>query len=311
MLRSANLTIVHEFTSSGFRAGVGATKRYASRACEPLNAYFCSLKELFHITHERGEQGKEKLSLRFGDRHCSYAITDLSGNELYELAYCSVPLLSENELSAFRSAFPRTAEPYHEVQIIYDNAKAVLMPSWCYHIEHSKVLLKAMHGDVYGSHIISEAIPVWQLYNIYCMPLDVQDWINQQYPVSSFRHQYSLTLKNIPATVGGCIFVDFRPEEFTVMVAQGSRLLVGQTYDYSAPEDVIYRLLKICRTFSLIQEEVLLRVSGLVEQQSALYRDLYQYFIHIQFREATWKDSAKIFPPQFFTSLNDLAVCAS
>ncbi len=272
---------------------------------------FAYLKELFQISRERGEPGKEKLSIRLGDRHCSYAVTNLSGNELYELAFCSVQSLGEQELAAFRSTFPRTAEPFQEVQITYDNAKAMLMPSWCYRAEDSNALLKAMHGDVYGSHIISESIPAWQLYNIYCLPLDVQDWISQQYPRSNFRHQYSLTLKSIPATSSGCILVDFRPEEFTVMAAQGSRLLVAQTYEYSAPEDVLYRLLKICRTFSLVQEEVLIRISGLVDQQSALYRELYQYFINIQFREATWKDSANDYPAQFFTSLNDLAICAS
>jgi hypothetical protein len=249
--------------------------------------------------------------VRLGDKHCSFAVTDRAGQELYELAYCSVPELDEHQLSAFRSKYPLIAEPFSEVQITYDHSRAMLMPSWCFKTEDSPVLLKMMHGDLYGCHIISELVPGWQLYNIYCMPRDVQDWVNQQYPRVNFRHQYSLFLKTIPATSAGCLLVDFRPEEFTVMASQGSRLLLAQTYEYSVPEDVVYRLLKICRSFSLLQEDVLVRISGLVEQRSALYRDLYQYFLHVEFREAGWKDPGSEYPAQFFTSLNDLALCVS
>jgi hypothetical protein len=187
----------------------------------------------------------------------------------------------------------------------------MLMPSWCYQPESAPALLKTMHGDLYGCHVLSELVPGWQLYNIYCLELDVQDWLNQQYPRGLFRHQYSLFLKTLPATSSGCLLVDFRPEEFTVLAVQGSRLLVAQTYEYSAPADVLYRLLKICRSFGLSQEEVLLRISGLVDESSALYRDLYQYFIRVEFREAEWNNPASEYPAQFFTSLNDLAICAS
>ena len=61
------------------------------------------MKELFSINTGKGEPGGEKLSLRLGEKHCSYAVTDLSGNELYDLAYCDIQTLNEHTLSAFRS----------------------------------------------------------------------------------------------------------------------------------------------------------------------------------------------------------------
>jgi hypothetical protein len=268
------------------------------------------MKELFSINTGRGEPGGEKLSLRLGEKHCSYAVTDLSGNELFDLAYCEIRTLNEHTLSAFRSAFPKIAAPYRQVQVSFDHSKAMLVPSWCYRPGEEGRLLKTMDGDTYGCDVISEPVTAWQMYNIYGLPRDVQDWLNQQYPIKFTRHQYSLLLKSIPAMPEGCVLLDLRPTEFSVMAALGSRLLAAQTYDYSVPADVIFRLLKICQSFDIKQEEVQLRVSGLIDEESALFRDLRQYFVHIGFRNAGWNVPGP-YPAQFFTALNDLAVCAS
>ena len=269
------------------------------------------MKELFSISTGKGDPGKEKLSLRMGEKHCSYAVTDLSGNELYELPYCPVQSLNQNDLSALRSAYPRIAAPYHQVQITFDNSKALLVPSLHYQPEEARRLLRTIYGDMYGCDVMAEPVVAWQIYTIYGIPMDVQDWLNQQYPVKTSRHQYTLLLKTIPARPEGCLFVDLRPTEFTVMTSRGSQLLSAQTYEYSVPADILFRLLHICKSFDLRQEEVLLRISGLIEEESALYRELSLYFLRLEFRRSGWTQIDTLYPPQFFTALNDLAVCAS
>jgi hypothetical protein len=52
-------------------------------------------------------------------------------------------------------------------------------------------------------------------------------------------------------------------------------------------------------------------LSGLIDKQSALYKELYQYFINIEFSEAGWNMAGTEYPAHFFTSLNDLAQCVS
>jgi hypothetical protein len=269
------------------------------------------MKELFSISTGRGDPGKEKLSLRMGEKHCSYAVTDMSGNELFELAYCSVESLNENDLSALRSAYPRIAAPYSQVQITFDNSKALLVPSWCYQPEEARRLLRTVYGDMYGCDVLAEPVIAWQMYTVYGVPMDIQDWLNQQYPVKTSRHQYTLLLKTIPALPEGCLFVDLRPTEFIVMAGKGSQLLSAQTYEYSVPADILFRLLQICKSFDLQQDEVLIRVSGLIEEESALYRELSLYFLKLEFRRSAWTLGDTHYPPQFFTALNDLAVCAS
>jgi hypothetical protein len=113
----------------------------------------------------------------------------------------------------------------------------------------------------------------------------------------------------IAATEEGNMYVDFRPDDFTVLLVKSSRLLLAQTYTYSTPEDVVYYLLKICAQLGLSQQELQLQVSGLIDSDSALYKELYQYFLNIEFRESGWQGNE--YPAHFFTTLNDLARCAS
>ena len=112
---------------------------------------------------------------------------------------------------------------------------------------------------------------------------------------------------------GGNLLINFRNEDFTVLGSNNNKLLLSQTFQYSTPADVIYYLLKICQQFNLSQQEVHLGISGLVDQESKLYRELYQYFLHVKFLEANWVIPASAnneTPAHFFTSLNDLSRCA-
>ena len=107
------------------------------------------------------------------------------------------------------------------------------------------------------------------------------------------------------------IAADFTPGYFRVIVKKDGQLHLAQTYAYTTPLDVVYFLLKICSEFGLSQEQSTLSISGLVEKESALYRELYNYFLNIQFRNPAQPDLPDGHPAHFFTSISNLAVCAS
>ena len=178
--------------------------------------------------------------------------------------------------------------------------------------ENAALLLKALFGVNEDSNITTEAIPEWQLYNVLAIPKDVADWIRNRFSSAKYVSQCAVSIKSAnTANAGGSMLVDFRTDDFSVMVTNQSKLLLAQTFSYSTPDDVVYYLLKVCQQFSLAQQEVQINLSGLIDKQSALYKELYQYFINVQFREAAWSIPDNEYPAHFFTSLNDLARCAS
>ena len=269
------------------------------------------LKQLFHIENSKSDTGQQILSLRLGRKHISFAICNKSGSELYELAYCSIDSFIDNELTDFLSAFPALQNSFYQVQIVYDFPESILITSKDYKSEDAGLLLSTVGFSSSNVNIVSELIADWQLYNIYAVPKEIQEWIGRRFSSARFWHQYSLGIKSINAAENcGSLSVDIRKDDFSLIAAKSSKILLAQTFEYSTPEDILFYLLKNCQQFSLSQREVQLQISGLIDKQSALYKELYQYFINIEFREASW-NVRNDYPAHFFTSLNDLAKCAS
>ncbi len=269
------------------------------------------MKQLFHIENDRSVNDQQVLSLRLGERHGCFAISNKSGSELYQLAYCTTDGWNEKELTAFITAYPSLNNSFHQVLTGFDSPQSIIIPKEKYQQEEARLILNVMGGKGSNAYLISELIPEWQLDNVYAISLDMHEWLGKKFPSATFRHQYSLGIKNInAATMNGSLLVDIRKNDFTVMAAKSSTFLLAQTFEYSTPDDVLYFLLKICQQFSLSPQDIQLHLSGLIDQQSSLYKELYQYFIHVQFRDANWKTETE-YPAHFFTSLNDLAQCAS
>ena len=106
--------------------------------------------------------------------------------------------------------------------------------------------------------------------------------------------------------------VDFGSNYFRVLVKSGGQIKLIQTYQYKTPLDVVYFLLKICYEFNLDQTEVHLILSGLLEKNSSLYHELQNYFLHVHFVHAPgFRLPEEEYPQHFFTSLYNLAACAS
>lgn len=272
------------------------------------------MKQLFYIhTDNIKEATNQILIIRIGDRHCSFAITDKQGTELYSLAYYTAGEIDKDVLSEIFSNHAELDILFDDVLVSYDHPKSVLIPIEYYDIDIGGTLLNAMYGtNGQSTFVNSEAVDKWQLYNVYAVPKDVHERIKRKFPAAKHIHYYTLESKMMSVGFTNYLLIDIHMEEFSVIAVKENKLLIAQTYPYSTPSDILYYLLKICEQFSLLQEEVQLIVSGLIEKESQLFKELYQYFLHVEFREPDWKvpvTGGNECPAHFFTSLNDLARC--
>lgn len=268
------------------------------------------MKQLFTIENKNGTAVQPVLSLRLGNHHLGYSITSPDGDILYSLAYYRTEHTDTQALEELMELTPALNDSFYSVQVAWDFTGNALLSSADHQPEESGTMLKALYGTGVQDAVITENIPDWQLFNVYAVPAGLLQKVQQRYPAAQSRHQFSLAIKQvIAATENGNMYVDFRPDDFTVVLVKSSRLLLAQTFDYSTPEDVVYYLLKCCAQLGLSQQELQLQLSGLIDADSALYKELYQYFLNLDFRESPWQGND--FPAHFFTTLNDLARCAS
>jgi hypothetical protein len=109
------------------------------------------------------------------------------------------------------------------------------------------------------------------------------------------------------------MFIDFKQDEISVIILNESKLLLAQTFSYTTPEDVLYYLLKCCQQLGLSQQQVKVYLSGLIEKDSAIYRELYKYFIDLEFEtlrnDIKLAEELKVHPEHYFSSISKLASC--
>ena len=268
------------------------------------------MKQLFHIANGGTDLAEQVLALRVGEQHASFAITSKKGAELRELAYCTAEEWTAKQLEELFHAYPVLANSFNEVILCFDHPHSVIIPYNVNASDEAAALLNLSTGKGQHDRVISAMIPGWQLLNAIAVPRETVDWLGTKFPSATYWHQYPLWMKTMDSSPSGTLRIDFRKDDFTVLLLKPDHFLLAQAFGYATPEDVIYYLLKICREFSLSQQEVELELTGLIDKRSALYKELYQYFIHPGFRESSWKMPEE-YPAHFFTSLNDLAICAS
>jgi hypothetical protein len=273
------------------------------------------VKQLFHISAgEVKESLQLVLSIRVGEKHCCFSITDFLSKELKQLVYYSAEEVNDIFLNELFAAHQELNTAFYQVLICYDYPQSCLVAFKEYKHGDAGLLLNTMFGLNGTSAVISESIAEWQLYNVYAVPEKVHEWVTKKFPAGKYWHQYTLNIKNSkPATEGGSLLVDIRKDDFTLLATANNKIILAQTFLYSTHDDIIYYLLKVCQQFGLSQQEVHIGLSGLVDQQSALYRELHQYFLQVEFRDTDWTVTASAnseSPAHFFTSLNDLVQCA-
>jgi hypothetical protein len=274
------------------------------------------VKQVYNIlSGKSGEPDQQVLSIRIGERHFGFAISSANAGELYKLAWYTDLEMIEPTLQDIYWKHPELRAGYPHTFICYDYPQSLMVPLHHYKPDEAKMMLHTMFGIGGKDAVVNEPVPGWQMYNVYAVPKDVYDWSYEHFPSSNYWHTYTLGIKNAVVTdFEGSLAADFRTDDFSLVVTRGTKLLLTQTFPYSTPADFIYYLLDACRQFSFSQETVRIYLSGLIDKESALFKELYQYFLHISFRESEWKipgTEENQYPTHFFTSLNDLAKCVS
>lgn len=270
------------------------------------------LKELFYYNKPDQEYGPSQvLIVSLAERHLGFVVTNQSGSEIYSLCYCSMDEGDDGNMDLVEEKYAALRHSYYEVKIIFGYQRNLILPFSEMVGEDKLALLNNLYGYAGPSVAVTESIPAWQLKNSYAVPDSVFDWVRKKYPSAKYLHQHSVSLMNLkPSPENGKLLVDFRPGEFQVTAERYNKFLFARTFEYETPDDVLFYLLRLCEQFSLSPKDVSLELSGLIEKESSLFKELYQYFIHIDFRDAGW-GAVNDYPAHFFTSFNDMMQCGS
>ena len=194
---------------------------------------------------------------------------------------------------------------FKTVSIIYSFPESVMVPFSLYNSHKNSEVLNMMHGDFTGSDLIlTDMLLDRQVYNCYRLPSEIVREISNRFPSSRGLHQYTALLQNIHADAHG-ISIIFYPQKIVLTVAKEGKVLLINNFPYKSPEDVSYVLLNVCSQLNL--ENMSVEVNGLIEKDSALYKELYKYFDAVNFAATPpgyyFSETMMQYPPYYFSHL--------
>jgi hypothetical protein len=277
-----------------------------SLLCKPLSIF---LKELFSIhTNENAQRACDVLLLETGDDFCCYALCNRASTSIQKLTYYSLePLDESDELTKVITNEKVLTDQLQQVYISSALPQAILIPEKYFQNESAEELFKSTY-HLNGAKIAYDIVPDWQIMVMYQLP---QQKFVSELPDVKFLHHYSASLKSHrEIKTKNWISIHFTPRQFRIIVNKDQQLKLVQTYSYTAPLDVAYYLIRIFDEFSC-SHDTAITISGLVEEDSALLKELHKYFLNISFHQPASNTvvGQEQYPQHFFSSMYNLAAC--
>lgn len=200
---------------------------------------------------------------------------------------------------------------FKKVCIVYSFPQSTLVPFSLYNREKNQVLMNMMFGDVDDNDVVlTDVIPGQSMYNCYRLAAATLEMVKNQFPQSSNTHQYSLILKK-PVEKIDRLSVIFYTQKVVVHVVKDGRHQLLNSYNFTTAKDISYNLLNICKQLNL--QNIKIFLYGLIEENSALFKEIYNYFddvIFAGFREGhSYSEEIKQFPSHYFSHIFDIDSC--
>ena len=275
------------------------------------------LKQFEIIPGDLQHNGNGHLVLEIGNQHISCLVKDAS----HKCVAIELFTHTADEARDFDALVNATSsdskllnQTFASTEVIINNELAVLVPSYKFNKEISEDYLRIAFGDdvhAIKSYDAIEIEPV--IMNVYRIPSQWHEVLTSRFRYKSIRHIYSsIVAGNFKKDISGeTLFVQFYHSHIIVSAYRHGSLLIVQSFVYSGPDDVLYYLLSLCRQLQFGGAGLSVQVSGMIEVESNLYRELVKYFDSVKTEEIdTNHVHAPVgsYPAHYFTPICKLAV---
>lgn len=267
------------------------------------------LKRTFHIPNNAPAE-HDVLLWELSQHHVGLSWADavtkkLKGVSLYELRN----LLDPEKLREIIETEATVAGRETRAVISSAGKNVLLMPMSQFTETSAKQLFEASFTTNDEAFFFDE-LPDYNVVVVHSLPYAFLQLLDPSQP-ASVRHQYTLLLYALNTGDSSAIHLHVSSKDFQIVAVKDGQLKLAQTFFYTTPADIIYYLLAVCQQQGMSQKDITLLLSGLINKDSALFNELYQYFSNIQF----WSPSPKLelaseYPVHFFSSFYNLVSCA-
>lgn len=232
----------------------------------------------------------DQLILEIAQSHLACIVTKENKTVI---AACEFFTFTQDEGSKFDNLFNEItrqskilSRTQSSVRVYINNEYCIPVPIFNFNKDIAAELLEVVYGEDLASAIQFQHVPVEPgIINVYRVRQDVHGYLQRRFQKVTLSHAYSNIIRRATSHTSGhtdeLITIQFYNTFMIVVVVKNGGLQLIQTFMYETPEDVLYYLLNITRQFELFSERLTLKISGMIDVEFKLYRELITYFKRI------------------------------
>ena len=207
------------------------------------------------------------------------------------------------------------SDTVHSVKIYLNHAFCLPVPTFKFNKDIAVNYLNIAFGNTGSALVKYDHLAInTDIINVFQVPKNCAGVLNEYFNKVSFQHTYTNIISHLSANVSNyasnLVAAYFYNNYLVVVVMKDGKLQLVQSIEYQTSEDVVYYLLNISERFEMLAEQPALLVSGMIDPEFNLYRDLVKYFKIVQVENTTLKTlfTLKDQPAHYFTPFFKLAI---
>lgn len=228
-----------------------------------------------------------KLVLQASAAGLSFCVLDTLNGELKQLenvAFIKTAPI-DDELWKVFVRFPELKQAYDEVVVLHDNPFNTLVPTALFDENFAGSYLqyntRVFEGDAYAH----DALGSYDITNVYVPLMNINNYLVDRLGSFDYKNANSVLVEKLLDASANAfekqVFVHIQPGHFEIVVTHGQKLLLFNSFEYSAETDFLYYLLFTLEQLSLNPETVPVWLLGAVSRESALFDLAYTYIRHV------------------------------
>jgi len=189
-----------------------------------------------------------------------------------------------------------------------------IIPHELFSQNDSHTYLSFVHGESESSVFVNP-VPVLKAWNVFGLPASLVSAVLAWQPATEFWHQMTPFLMNAMATEDPVLHADIHNGFVDIAFAEGGKLKLHNTFEYSQETDLLYYFLLVAHQVSVDPAATTLFVSGEMSNRLSYLELLRQYFLKVS--QATIQVSDLLAPalfsmsPHKYLNLINLVRCES
>lgn len=241
------------------------------------------IQKIFSIYNNTGKACR--FYTEVGEDHIACWCVD-ENNALRTFEFFNFPYMEDGFAETFRQVKLNSAllgGEYESSYVIWENEHCICIPNNFFSSSASEKYLTNVLGNTLHStnmhYALDEAVLAYKVQN------DHFKVVNENLPGAKQLHKYCALVRSVKNTAeanNNFIKTIFYQNHFVLMAVENEQLKLIRRFNYKTSDDVIYHVLNTTAQLNMNIEETDVIVSGLIDLQSVLYRELYKYIHHLK-----------------------------